>query len=195
MPASAAGRPNALRLIGPLRRRRSRVAAELSLRGDGRTFGRAAGWRSGPCRVGDGRGDELGERREAVLDARGSCASSVEPTSMTPQSRPATVIGASTVARTPNCPTRRASVVKSPSDCTRSRRCPDGCVVVGAEAISSEGGDLLDRAGVTPPAVPHIVGYAGAGTVSEIAAWRRGTCRGDRVVALNKAGSDAAKPP
>src|ERR1700722_13697242 len=48
--------------------------------------------------------------------------------------------------------------------------CPDGCVVVDAEAISIEGGDVPDRAaGVQERAV------------------------GDRVVALNAAGSHAAK--
>jgi NADPH:quinone reductase len=71
--------------------------------------------------------------------------------------------------------------------------CPDGCVVVDAEAISVEGGDLLARAVVPPPAVPHIVGYASAGTVSDVAADVEGVTVGDRVVALNNAGSHAAK--
>jgi NADPH2:quinone reductase len=71
--------------------------------------------------------------------------------------------------------------------------CPDGCVVVDAEAISVEGGDLLARASVPPPAVPHIVGYASAGTVSEVAADVEGLAVGDRVVALNNAGSHAAR--
>ena len=73
--------------------------------------------------------------------------------------------------------------------------CPDGCVVVDAEAISIEGGDLLARASVPPPAVPHIAGYASAGTVSEIAADVEGLAVGDRVVALGAAGSHAAKRP
>src|SRR5882762_7573678 len=34
--------------------------------------------------------------------------------------------------------------------------CPDGFVVVDAEAISIEGGDLLARASGQPPAVPHV---------------------------------------
>ena len=41
--------------------------------------------------------------------------------------------------------------------------CPDGCVVVDAEAISLEGGDLLARASVPPAAVPHIVGTRAPG--------------------------------
>jgi NADPH2:quinone reductase len=71
--------------------------------------------------------------------------------------------------------------------------CPDGCVVVDAEAISIEGGDLLARAAGELPGVPHIVGYLSAGTVSEVAAGFDGRAVGDRVVALNAAGSHAAR--
>jgi len=71
--------------------------------------------------------------------------------------------------------------------------CPDGCVVIDAEAISIEGGDLLARAASPPPAVPWIVGYLSAGTVSEVAADVGGRSVGDRVVALNAAGSHAAR--
>src|SRR3954447_6353888 len=71
--------------------------------------------------------------------------------------------------------------------------CPDGCVVVDAEAISIEGGDLLARAGGALPAVPHIVGYLSAGTVSEVAPGVKGRGVGDRVVALNAAGSHAER--
>jgi NADPH:quinone reductase len=71
--------------------------------------------------------------------------------------------------------------------------CPDGCVVVDAEAISIEGGDLLARAGGALPAVPHVVGYLSAGTVSEVGVGVEGRAAGDRVVALNAAGSHAAR--
>src|SRR3979411_2943681 len=71
--------------------------------------------------------------------------------------------------------------------------CPDGCVVVDAEAISIEGGDLLARAAGEMPAAPHIVGYLSAGTVSEVAAGVEGRVVGERVVALNTAGSHAAR--
>jgi NADPH2:quinone reductase len=71
--------------------------------------------------------------------------------------------------------------------------CPDGCVVVDAEAISIEGGDLLARAAGEQPAAPHIVGYLSAGTISEVAAGVQGRAVGDRVVALNAAGSHAGK--
>jgi len=71
--------------------------------------------------------------------------------------------------------------------------CPTGFVVVDAEAISIEGGDLLARAAGQLPAVPHVVGYLSAGTVSEVGAGVEGHSVGDRVVALNATGSHAAR--
>jgi NADPH2:quinone reductase len=71
--------------------------------------------------------------------------------------------------------------------------CADGFVVVDAEAVSIEGGDLLARAAGELPAVPHVVGYLSAGTVSEVAAGVEGRAVGDRVVALYAAGSHAAR--
>ncbi len=71
--------------------------------------------------------------------------------------------------------------------------CPDGCVIVDAEAISIEGGDLLARAGGALAATPHIVGYLSAGTVSEVGGGVDTRAVGDRVVALNAAGSHAAR--
>src|ERR1700729_3267683 len=71
--------------------------------------------------------------------------------------------------------------------------CPDGFLVIDAEAISLEGGDLLARAAGELPAVPHIVGYLSAGTVSEVGAGVEGRAVGDRVVALNADGSHAAR--
>lgn len=71
--------------------------------------------------------------------------------------------------------------------------CPDGCVVVDTEAISIEGGDLLARARGALPAVPHIVGYLSAGTVSEVGGGVGDRAVGDRVVALNTFGSHATK--
>ena len=71
--------------------------------------------------------------------------------------------------------------------------CPEGCVVVDTEAISIEGGDLLARAIAPPPAGPHIVGYLSAGLVSEVGTGVQGRAVGDQVVALNAAGSHAAK--
>src|SRR5918911_3808473 len=71
--------------------------------------------------------------------------------------------------------------------------CPPGFVLVDAEAISIEGGDLLARAGGDLPATPHVVGYLSAGTVSEVGDGVEGLGVGDRVVALNAAGSHAAR--
>jgi NADPH2:quinone reductase len=71
--------------------------------------------------------------------------------------------------------------------------CFDGCVVVDAEAISIEGGDLLARAGGQLPAVPHVVGYLSAGAISEVAVGVEGRAVGDRVVVLNAAGSHASR--
>jgi NADPH2:quinone reductase len=71
--------------------------------------------------------------------------------------------------------------------------CPDGCVLVDTEAISIEGGDLLARAGGALAAVPHVVGYLSAGTVSEVGAGAADRAVGDRVVALNAFGSHAAR--
>jgi NADPH2:quinone reductase len=70
---------------------------------------------------------------------------------------------------------------------------PDGCVLVEVEAISIEGGDLLARAGSPPAKTPHIVGYLCAGTVVEVGAGVETPAVGDKVVALNAAGSHAAK--
>jgi NADPH2:quinone reductase len=71
--------------------------------------------------------------------------------------------------------------------------CPEGCVVIDVEAISIEGGDLLHRAGSPPPAVPHVVGYAAAGTIVEVGAGVENRAVGDRIVTLNAAGSHASK--
>jgi NADPH2:quinone reductase len=71
--------------------------------------------------------------------------------------------------------------------------CPPGCVVVDAVAISIEGGDLLARAAGDLPAAPHIVGYLSAGTISQVADGVDGRNIGDRVVALNAAGSHAER--
>jgi NADPH2:quinone reductase len=71
--------------------------------------------------------------------------------------------------------------------------CPDGCVLIDVEAISIEGGDLLARALVAPPSVPHNVGYLAAGTVAEVGAGVEDRAVGDRVVTLNAAGSHAAR--
>src|SRR5680860_83303 len=63
--------------------------------------------------------------------------------------------------------------------------CPAGCVVVAAEAISIEGGDVLARASSPPAHTPHVIGYLSAGTVVEQGEGVESPAIGDRVVALN----------
>jgi NADPH2:quinone reductase len=71
--------------------------------------------------------------------------------------------------------------------------CFDGCVLVEAEAISIEGGDLLARALSPLPASPHVVGYLCAGTVVQVGAGVDSPAVGEKVVALNANGSHAEK--
>ncbi|WP_404420313.1 zinc-binding alcohol dehydrogenase family protein [Thalassospira australica] len=65
-------------------------------------------------------------------------------------------------------------------------------VLIRVEAISIEGGDLLNRRSTPPPAPDHIGGYATAGTVIAIgnAVTRRKV--GDRVTGFQNDGSHAA---
>jgi NADPH2:quinone reductase len=71
--------------------------------------------------------------------------------------------------------------------------CRDGFVIVDAEAISIEGGALLARAMGELAAVPHVVGYLSAGTISDVGAGVEHRAVGDRVVALSAVGSHAAR--
>jgi NADPH2:quinone reductase len=71
--------------------------------------------------------------------------------------------------------------------------CPPDGVVIGVEAISIEGGDVLNRAGGEMPARPHIVGYQCAGTISEVGPQVTDRSRGQRVVAFMPHGSHAEK--
>lgn len=43
-------------------------------------------------------------------------------------------------------------------------------VLIGVEAISLEGGDLLNRIHTPPTRVPHVPGYQAAGTVVAVGA-------------------------
>ncbi|HTD50746.1 MAG TPA: zinc-binding dehydrogenase [Acidimicrobiia bacterium] len=71
--------------------------------------------------------------------------------------------------------------------------CYEGGVIVDVEAISIEGGDTLNRAGGDMPAVPHVVGYQCAGTISEVGAGVTDRRVGQRVVATNLWGSHAER--
>jgi NADPH2:quinone reductase len=69
--------------------------------------------------------------------------------------------------------------------------CQHGFVIVDAEAISIEGGDLLVRAMGELAAVPHVVGYLSAGTISDVGAGADGgelsQMPGHRVPAVGEA--------
>src|SRR6476646_3236636 len=66
-----------------------------------------------------------------------------------------------------------------------------GEVLVRVEAVSSEGGDTLNRLGGPLVTVPHVVGYQCAGTVVEAGDQVSAIKVGDRVVTLGMHGSHA----
>jgi len=69
---------------------------------------------------------------------------------------------------------------------------PDG-VVVDVQAVSIEGGDVLNRAGGDMPNKPHIVGYQCAGVIREIGPNVAERTVGQRVVAAMPHGSHAER--
>ena len=69
---------------------------------------------------------------------------------------------------------------------------PDG-VLIDVQAISIEGGDVLNRAGGAMPAKPHIVGYQCAGTIREAGANVTDRAAGQTVVAIMAFGSHAER--
>lgn len=71
--------------------------------------------------------------------------------------------------------------------------CPPNGVVIEIQAISIEGGDVLNRAGGDMPGSPHIVGYQSAGLVCEVGPQAQGRRVGQKVVAINAFGSHAEK--
>jgi len=71
--------------------------------------------------------------------------------------------------------------------------CPAGDVVIDVEAVSIEGGDVLNRAGGAMSDSPHIVGYQCAGTITEVAPDVTDRAVGQRVVAVAPFGSHAAR--
>ncbi|MDP9941339.1 quinone oxidoreductase family protein [Ectopseudomonas alcaliphila] len=64
-------------------------------------------------------------------------------------------------------------------------------VLISVEAISLEGGDLINRRSTPPPHPSWVVGYAASGTVIEIGAGVRNRKVGERVVAFDMQGSHA----
>jgi NADPH2:quinone reductase len=69
--------------------------------------------------------------------------------------------------------------------------CPDGGVLIAVEAISIEGGDVLNRAGGALATEPHIVGYQCAGTIQAVGANVSERTTSQRVVSVAPFGSHA----
>jgi NADPH2:quinone reductase len=68
---------------------------------------------------------------------------------------------------------------------------PQG-VLIDVQAVSIEGGDVLNRAGGDMPAKPHIVGYQCAGVIREVGAGVTDRKPGQRVSAFMPHGSHAS---
>lgn len=67
-----------------------------------------------------------------------------------------------------------------------------GDVLIEVEAISIEGGDLINRRSVQPPHAGHVVGYAAAGTIVAVGDHVSARKIGDRVTSFDVDGSHAA---
>ena len=68
---------------------------------------------------------------------------------------------------------------------------PQG-ILIAVEAVSIEGGDLLNRAGGALAKKPHVVGYQAAGTIIEVGSEVKDRKVGQRVVTSGADGSHAA---
>ncbi|WP_437891452.1 quinone oxidoreductase family protein [Phytobacter sp. V91] len=66
-------------------------------------------------------------------------------------------------------------------------------ILISVEAISIEGGDLINRRSTPPPLPSWIVGYAAAGTVIAVGSKVRSRTVGDRVAAFHMQGSHAER--
>ncbi len=71
--------------------------------------------------------------------------------------------------------------------------CAPGGVVIDVEAVSIEGGDVLNRKGGALVGSPHVVGYQCAGTISEVGSNVTDRNVGQRVVAVAPFGSHASR--
>lgn len=66
-------------------------------------------------------------------------------------------------------------------------------ILISVEAISIEGGDLINRRSTPPPRPSWILGYAAAGTVVAVGSNVRSLTVGNRVAAFNMQGSHAER--
>ncbi|WP_111414994.1 quinone oxidoreductase family protein [Billgrantia lactosivorans] len=69
--------------------------------------------------------------------------------------------------------------------------CPEDGVLLRVEAISIEGGDLINRATAAPQAASHVPGYAASGEIVEVGAKVRGRFIGQKVTSFDMGGSHA----
>ncbi|MBC9176189.1 quinone oxidoreductase family protein [Pseudoroseomonas ludipueritiae] len=70
--------------------------------------------------------------------------------------------------------------------------CPPDGVLIRVEAISIEGGDLINRASTPPPTPGYILGYAAAGEVVAVGSQVRNRLTGQKVTSFDLCGSHAA---
>jgi len=71
-------------------------------------------------------------------------------------------------------------------------KCPAQGVLIDVQAISIEGGDVLNRAGGPLVTTPHVVGYQAAGTIVEVGAEVTQRAVGQRVTTVFPFGSHAS---
>lgn len=70
-------------------------------------------------------------------------------------------------------------------------QCPPDGVVIRVEAISIEGGDLINRRTTTPPHSGFVIGYAAAGTIVEVGKSVTKRHVGQRLATFDLSGSHA----
>lgn len=70
--------------------------------------------------------------------------------------------------------------------------CPPDGVLIRVEAVSIEGGDLINRASTTPPSPGYVLGYAAAGEVIAVGPQVHDRFVGQKVTSFDLCGSHAA---
>ena len=70
--------------------------------------------------------------------------------------------------------------------------CPGDGVVIRVEAISVEGGDLINRAATAPASSDHVLGYAAAGEIIAVGPEVQDRFVGQKVTSFDMSGSHAA---
>src|SRR5215208_6279873 len=125
-------------------------------------------------------------RRALAARRRYDTARTTPPGAPTPGRRGATAMKAAVYYETGAPDVFRYEEVPDPT-------CHPRGVVIGVEAISIEGGDVLHRAGGEMAGRPHIVGYQCGGTILEVGEEVEDRAPGQRVVATMPHGSHAER--